>query len=77
MPTRIHKYDKQAYTNIMPNPERRFRKAFYYVERLMQIDPEFNQKLIAINRLKKSKKLTEQQAQQQTNQAITQAIQRQ
>jgi len=77
MPTRLHKYDKQAYTNIMPNPERRFRKAFYYVERLMQIDSEFNQKLISINRLKKSKQLTEQQAQQQTNQAITQAIQRQ
>ena len=77
MPTRIHKYDKQAYANVMPNHERRFRKAFYYVERLMQIDPEFNQKLIAINRLKKSKQLTEQQAQQQTNQAITQAIQRQ
>ena len=77
MPVRLHKYDKQAYANIMPNPERRFRKAFYYVERLMQIDPEFNQKLIAINRLKKSNQLTEQQAQQQTNQAITQAIQRQ
>ena len=77
MPTRLHKYDKQAYTNVMPNPERRFRKAFYYVERLMQIDSEFNQKLISINRLKKSKQLTEQQAQQQTNQAITQSMEKQ
>ena len=43
----------------------------------MQIDSEFNQKLISINRLKKSKQLTEQQAQQQTNQAITQSMEKQ
>ena len=77
MPTRLHKYDKQAYSNIMPNPERRFRKAFFYVEKLMEIDSEFKKTLTQINRSKKSNQLTEQQAQQQTNQAITKAIQRQ
>ena len=74
MPKRIHKYDTTPYQNIMGNQERRYRKAFYYVEKLMQIDPKFRETMTRINRQRRARKITEQQAQKQTNQAIEQAM---
>ena len=74
MPKRTHKYDTTPYQNIMGRQERRYRKAFFYVEKLMQIDPKFKQTMTNINQQRRTHKINEQQAQKQTNQAIEQAM---
>ena len=74
MPRRIHKYDLPAYVNILPPQERRYRKAFFYIERLMEIHPSFNTKIQEIKREFREKKIDETKANQLINQALMETI---
>ena len=76
MPSRVHRYDRPSFQATLPNHFRRIRKAFYFIERLRQIDPEFNQKIIEIKYKTSLKQITPKEADQQASQAILQAIQR-
>jgi hypothetical protein len=77
MPLRIHKYDRPEYMRILSPKQRRFRKAFYYAEKLMQIDPVFSNEFKQIRNRFKQQTITPQQADALTAKAIHESLQRQ
>jgi hypothetical protein len=77
MPLRIHKYDRPEYRRVLTPQQRKVRKAFYYAERLMQIDPLFSNEFKQIRNQFKQQTITSQQADTLTAKAIQEALQRQ
>ena len=52
MPRTKGKYDLPAYQTILTNVQRKQRNAFFFLERLKEIDPEFSQNFTEIARRK-------------------------
>ncbi len=74
MPLRTHKYDLPAFANTLTIQERRYRKGFYFMERLMELNPEFRQAMQQIRARLGSNQISEQEANALTHLAIMQAI---
>ncbi len=76
MPRRIHKYDLPGYANALPLQERRYRKAYYFLEKLMDTNPGFANRMGQIKADTNKGKINEQTANQLIHQAIMETIQK-
>ena len=76
MPHKTRKYDSVAFQNVLPPKERKFRSAFYYLERLMQIDPEFAERMKEIKKKHTQEKLGDNQSSKEISKAVEQALQK-
>jgi hypothetical protein len=77
MPLRYHKYDRPPYPYVYSRQNRRAKKAYYFVERLQEIDPTFKTKVKEITNQLYHGQLNLNQADQQIANEIMQAIKRQ
>lgn len=77
MPRKTRKYDSIAYQNVMHAAERKFRNAYYYLERLMELDSEFAKQMTNIRKKHVQKQTDNKQSSKEINTAIEQALQRQ
>jgi len=73
---RVHKYDLPAFQNIMPAGERRHRKAFFFIERLMQTHPDFRETMRGIQHGLALRSYDENTANRLTHRAIMEVIAR-
>jgi len=76
MSRRPSKYDQPQYANVLPYDERRFKKAFYYIERLMELDKDFSQQMKEIKRETRKKHLSEGEANRMVARAVEEALER-
>jgi len=60
----------------MPSHQRRIKKAFFFIERLMQINPEFRRNMRELRRLRAVGKISTEESEHKTSELIMGAIER-
>lgn len=70
----VHKYDQQAYKAALSEEERKARKAFYFLEKLMDSEPGLRKKMSEINAMLKKKKIGRAEADALMDEATLEAM---
>ena len=76
MPRRIHRYDRQAYQMVLPKGNIRYRKAFFFVERLSEIDSVFRSRINEIRAQLNFNQISAVEADKLVSKAVMEAIER-